>query len=208
MCAIESELPSPVILNFYLISLFNGYCRPMDEAERQNKLSEHSYALFPAFFEGMLEASSAGTRFVDGNEPAYYYTTEREYLRVRQVITERSRHFIPEVLWNDYHAKVQVGQALYLDQYFGLRTDPTLGNAMDPPDKARWCEHNAYMALDTTDQYVWCYSERMNWWTNTDIPEGCENTLAEARRKVAAGEDLGFDLAPIVEAARQRQAGK
>ena len=29
--------------------------------------------------------------------------------------------------------------------------------------------------MKTTDEYVWCYSERMNWWLNRTVPPGCED---------------------------------
>lgn len=46
---------------------------------------------------------------------------------------------------------------------------------------AKWFKHNAYWALATTDKYVWCYSERTNWWTGKGIPLGCEKAIRSAR---------------------------
>jgi len=98
-----------------------------------------------------------------------------------------------------------MGQALYIDQYYGLRQNTeTLGNVMTPEEQAKWFEHNTYWALYTTDRYVWCYSERMNWWTNTDVPPGAEDAIGNARAAIDAGKPLSFDLAPIIQAAEAK----
>lgn len=206
--AMESEFPNPVVLTFFLLSMFGGLCRSMDSAARDEALSKNDYALLPAFLEGMIAAAGPETTFIDGNEPAYYYTNRSSYFEVYHLIAERARHMVDPALWEAYRAHVRVGQALYVDQYFGLREKKTLGNFMEPGDKAKWFEHNVFWALYTTDQYVWCYSERMNWWTNTDVPEGCEAAIRAALGTRDAGELPRFDLEPVIQSARQRMSEK
>lgn len=207
MQAIEAEFPHPRILTFYLMSLFSEYCTPMTPQERAAKLSQHPYALYPAFFEGMLEAASPGAFFIDGNENAYYYTESSQYFSAYHLAKQRALYLIDPALWPKYRAQVQSGQALYIDQYFGLRTDRVLGHYMTPAEQPLWFEHNVYWALTSTDEYVWCYSERMNWWTNQDVPKGAESALRSGRTKYEAGAGLDFDLAPIVRAASKREHG-
>ena len=60
------------------------------------------------------------------------------------------------------------------------------------------------MGAYTTDRYVWCYSERMNWWTNTDIPAGAEDAIRRAQTAIDAGQKLSFDLAPVIKAAEAK----
>ncbi|MBC7287066.1 MAG: hypothetical protein H5T86_03285 [Armatimonadetes bacterium] len=204
--AIRAEMPKCILLTFFQLSLFPDLLRPMDPAERAKRLESHHYGLLPAFLNGMLEAAEDAVTIVDGNESAYYYTNAQQYLSVYQLITQRALLLIDPGLWLRYRTQVQVGQALYIDQYFGLRQNvKTYGNYMSPDERARWFEHNIYWALTTTDKYVWCYSERMNWWKNQDVPPGCEEAIRSARRKVENGEPLGFDLEPIIEKARERQ---
>jgi hypothetical protein len=74
---------------------------------------------------------------------------------------------------------------------------------MTPEDRAKWFEHNTYWALYTTDEYVWCYSERMNWWKD-QTPPGLEPAILSARQKIAEGKPLGFDIEPIIAAAGKR----
>ena len=203
--AIESELPKPKILTFFQLSLFGGELRPMDPRQRSAKLSQQHYALLPAFLNGMLDAAGPDVVIIDGNENAYYYTDSRQHLDVYHLITQRGLLLIDPALWAKYRAQVRVGQALYIDQYFGLRTNKVLGHFMTPEERPKWFEHNVYWAMYTADRYVWCYSERMNWWTNRDIPPGCEEAIRSAKAKLAAGQGLGFDLRPIVEGATVRQ---
>jgi len=202
---VEAELPDPQILTFFQLSYFANLCMPMDPGFRQEKLSKEHYALLPAFLEGMLEGSQAGTRIIDGNEGAYYYKDRQPYFEKYHQITQRGLYLIPDEFHDQYRHKVRVGQALYVDQYFGLREQNVLGHFMTAEQQAQWFEHNVYWALYTADKYVWCYSERMNWWEDQDVPAGCEEAILSARRKLANAQGLDIDLAPIIETAQKRE---
>ena len=204
--AIEKELPNPTLLTFFLDSVCIHLCGPMPEALRVDRLSKHAYALLPAFLEGMLEGSGKGTLFVDGNEDAYYYTNSLSYFEAYHGIRNRVKALVAPEYWRRYCEKVQVGQALYVDQYYGLRkAEETYGNFMPSEDQQKWFEHNAYWALYTTEKYVWCYSEEMNWWTDKNIPPGSEQALRNAVSTLASGRALKFDLQPIVGEAKRRE---
>ena len=206
--AIEREFPNAKILTFFHVSKYRQYCRPMPEDLRKAELAKATYALLPAFVEGMAQGSETNVEIIDGNEKAYYYTESREYLDLYHAVTQRARYLISPEAWPAYFAKVRMGQALYIDEYYGLRQKTkTLGNVMTPEEQAKWFEHNAYWALYTTDRYVWCYSERMNWWTNTDVPPGAEDAIRNARAAIDAGRPLSFDLTPIIEAAKAKDTG-
>ncbi|MFQ6096263.1 MAG: hypothetical protein ACE5O2_00950, partial [Armatimonadota bacterium] len=204
--AIMAEMPKPKILTFFQLSLFSQFLKPMAPEQRAQQLSGHHYGLLPAFLNGMLEGGGEDVTIIDGNEGAYYYTDNNQYLDVYHRVTQRGRYLIDPALWGLYRTQVQVGQALYIDQYFGLRQNrKTYGNFMEPDERAKWFEHNVYWALYTTDEYVWCYSERMNWWKDQNVPSGCEEAIVSAREKLAEGRPLGIDLKPIIERARERQ---
>lgn len=206
--AIEKEFPHPHLLSFYQLGLFSRLCQPMAPEERMSKLSEHDYALFPAFFNGMLEASTPETRFTDGNENAYYYTSSEPYFEAVHRIAHRARYLVDPALWLRYQQQVPAGQALYIDQYYGLRAIKVLGNYLTPEEQPKWFEHNVYWALYTTDKYVWCYSERMNWWSNKDVPKGAEEAIRSAHEKINAGKPLGIDIAPFIAAGQAREKGE
>jgi len=80
--AIESELPAPKVLTFFLNSVFRDLLLPMPDELRQERLARHRYGLLAPFLEGMLEASSPNTTFIDGTESAYYLYRGASLFRV------------------------------------------------------------------------------------------------------------------------------
>ena len=203
--AVEAELPGATILTFFQLSYFDQVLVAMDPRERAEKISGLHYSLLPAFLNGMLDAASPGVRIVDGNERAYYYRDRQAYSAAYHTMKQRALLLVDPKLRTKYERQVQAGFAMYLDQYFGLRTRKVEGHYMTPEDRARWCEHNAYWALYTTDKYVWCYCERMHWFRNQNIPPGCEEALRSARAKLAKGEPLTTDLRPVMEEVERKR---
>ena len=203
--AIKAELPKAQLLTLFQLSLFPHLCRAMAPAERAEKLSQEGYALLPAFLMGMLDEAGTDVVIHDGNEVAYYYTDSRQHLNAYHLMKQAALTLVDPALWGRYRSQVKAAQALYIDQYFGLRENTkTYGNYMTEEERAKWFEHNCYYALATADEYVWCYSEQMNWWKNERVPPGCEEAIRSARRKLENGEGLGFDLAPVIRAAEER----
>jgi len=209
MRAFETAMPGATILTFFHLSLFDRYAT-LPEAERERRLARERWGLMPDFFVGMLAAASPKARFIDGNENAYYYTSREQYFRAYHAIHERARGLVPPELREKYERQVQAGQALYVDQNFALRqpnTEKYLSYRMTPEDRAKWFEHNTYWALYTTDEYVWCYSERMNWWKD-QTPPGLEQAIVNAREKITEGKPLGFDMEGIIAAAEKGSGGR
>ena len=199
MRAFEEQMPGATILTFFHVSLFDRFAT-LPEAERAQRLAREGWGLMPDFFVGMLESASPKARFIDGNENAYYYTTREQYFRAYHAIRQRARGLVPPELREKYERQVQAGQALYVDQNFALRQpnpERYLSYRLTPEERARWFEHNTYWAFYTTDQYVWCYSERMNWWKDQS-PLGLEAAIVSARQKIAEGKPLGFDIEPLI----------
>jgi len=204
MRAFEKSMPGATILTFFHLSLYDRFAT-LPERERAERLAREAWGLMPDFFIGMLDSASPKARFIDGNENAYYYTSREQYFRAYHAIHERARGLVPPELREKYERQVQAGQALYVDQNFALR-EPVkdyLSSRMTPEERTRWFEHNTYWALYTTDEYVWCYSEKMNWWKD-QTPPGLEQAIVNARQKIAEGTPLGFDIEPVLEAAGKR----
>lgn len=204
--AIQAELPNPKILTFYLMGMWKGrgISGPMAPEKRMESLAGESYALYPAFVNGMVDGADKGTVIIDGNEHAYYYTDQSEYLAAYHYVFQSAGYLIDPGIWTKYRNTIQSGQALYVDYYFNLRSmrDPSVFLA--PEDCPKWFEHNVYQALNTTDEYVWCYSEHMDWWKGP-IPPGAVAAIASAREKVQNRKPLGFDLKPIIEPALEKR---
>jgi hypothetical protein len=205
MRAFEKSMPGATILTFFHVSMFDRFAT-LPEEQRTERLSREGWGLMPDFFVGMLEAATSEARFIDGNENAYYYTSREQYFRAYHAIRERARGLVPPELREKYNREVQAGQALYVDHNFALRQpkpEQYLSYRMTPEERAQWFEHNTYWALYTTDEYVWCYSERMNWWKD-ETPPGLETAILNARAKIVEGKPLGFEIEPLVEAAKKR----
>ncbi len=205
MRAFEQRMPGATILSFFHVSLFDRLA-DLPEADQVKHLSQEHWGLMPDFFIGMLAAASPRARFIDGNENAYYYTSREQYFRAYHAIRQHALGLVPRDLREKYQRQVQAGQALYVDQNFALRqpnTEKYLSYRMTPEERAKWFEHNTYWALYTTDEFVWCYSERMNWWKD-QTPPGLETAIVNARQKLAAGKPLRFDIDPLITEAGKR----
>lgn len=205
MRAFEKSMPGATILSFFHVSMFDRFAT-LPEEQRTERMSRERWGLMPDFFVGMLEASSNEARFIDGNENAYYYTSREQYFRAYHAIRERARGLVPAELRDKYNRLVQAGQALYVDHDFALRQpkpEQYLSYRLTPEERAQWFEHNTYWSLFTTDEYVWCYSERMNWWKD-ETPPGLQTAIVNARAKIVDGKPLGFEIEPVLEAAKKR----
>ena len=194
--ALESEFPGLTLLSFFQLTYFNGLLTPMAPEARLALLQQHQYAFLPAFLNGMLDASTTKVQFVDGNEASYYYAAANQYMNVYHEIIQRCKILIAPENQLKYRMQMQVGQALYLDEYMGMRKN-AIGEFIDQASRQKWLEHNTFWGLYSADRYVWCYSEQMNWWQNK-IPEGCEAALDKARRLIREGSLIGFTIDDII----------
>lgn len=211
MAALQEHKSELKVLSFFLMALFADVVDEPDPNIRAQRLAKNSYALLPAFVVGMLEAASPGTILIDGNESAYYHEDSLAFYRDYHLMRQRAQSLIPEPLRKKYNTNVQAGMALYIDQALARRTDRKItSNFLSPEQQLKFFEHNVYYTLTTTDEYVWCYSERMNWWLpaekagpNGAVPAGVEEALVSARQKYEAGKPLGYDISEMIKAAHE-----
>ena len=210
--ALQEHNPKLRVLSFFQLGLFRDVVDEPDPKRRQEKLLKTWMVLLPAFCIGMLEGAAPGTILIDGNELAYYYESPDDYYRAYHLIRQRAQSLVPESLRKKYNNQMQAGMALYIDQTLGKRTVKTTGHFLTPAEQLKFFEHNVYYALTTSDEYVWCYSERMNWWLPGEkvgkeriLPPGVEEALISARQKYQQGKPLGYDIKDMIEAARKKR---
>ena len=207
--AVQNELPNARILDLWYTGAFIAgddralWSGRMTPEEARSRLQGQGYGLVPAFMNGVLRGAAPTTVIVDGNEGAYYYESADEYLG----FVRFSRELLPQAyvapdLRARYHARVQAGSSYYNGYCYGHFRHTPAPN-LTSEERAKWLEHNVYWALSTSDEYVWEWLERMNWWEN-ELEPGYEEAVRSARRKIDAGEPLGFKMTPIFEAMRQR----
>ena len=211
MAALQEHKNEVKVLSFFFMALFRDVVDEPDPAARAHRLQKNSYALLPSFCVGMLEAASPGTILIDGNESAYYHENPLEFYKDYHLMRQRAQSLVPEPLRRKYNTNVQAGMALYIDQTLARRTDRKItSNFLSADQQLKFFEHNVYYALTATDEYVWCYSERMNWWLppekagpNGALPAGVEEALVSARQKYDGGKSLGYDISEMITAARE-----
>ena len=210
--ALQEHMPQIRILSLFQLGLFGHVVDEPDVRIRQEKLVKKWMPLLPAFCIGMLEGAAPGTILIDGNESAYYYENHCKFYEACHLIRQRAQTLVPEELRKKYNSQVQAGMALYIDQTLGKRTTETISQFMTSAQQLKFFEHNVYYALTTSDEYVWCYSERMNWWLPAEkvqkdriLPPGVEQALISARQKYEQGKPLGYDIKNIIESARQKK---
>ncbi len=204
MQALQNQLPNVKLLCFFQMSNLLDFMDEPDEAKLMSKLSTHAYGLLPAFLNGILDTARSNTEIIDGNEGAYYYSGRERFLSARNIIKKKALNLIAPENHSKYSNQVKLGHALYIDYLFALgQPNKKLpSNYLTSEQRAKWLEHNTYYALSKSDEYVWCYSEEMNWWKNK-VPDGVEKAIVSARQKIKTGEPLGFDIEEMTRRAQK-----
>jgi hypothetical protein len=204
---VQRRLPRGVLVTLFSYSMFQAMAGQSDLAKRQAAFKQHGYGLYYSFLNGMLDGLQPGFKITDGNEASYYYENSQKFVDAHQMMREKVLSLIPSTDVGKFREQTQASQALYVDYIFAKVPWPNiLANFMTPEERAQWFEHNVYWALKTSDEYVWLYSEKMNWWTDTDLPPGLEQAVTGARQAVAAGRPLDFDLSERMKAVQQARA--
>jgi hypothetical protein len=206
MRVLEREYPGLTFFTFWWLSSFepdyaaaNKTTNPY--ATLHTQLEQEGSGLWVAFVEGMLEAASDQVRFVDGNEGAYYFLRGSDFDAARARASEPLRLIRPD-LRGKYGQHVQFGNAVYLDGVMNLHQSARffgyyLNNDSDREDLIA---HNVFHGLRSSDEFVWVYGEKVNWW-NSQAPAGLEAALRRGKRELLEGKPLSNDPASAVKVA-------
>ena len=203
MEALQEEYPDLVFLTSYMVERA-GFAEARNEPDpvKRREIMQKTFedeCLWPAFVNGMMDGVKGKTIIVDGNEDAYYYDSPEKYTNGVQILKEGVKNYFDSASWPKYQQHVQAGHAVWLGYWCNLLPMRLLSSAMTADEHAKVIEHHIYYALKTSDQYVWTWSELMNWWEGRRVPPYLEDAIRSAKRKIAAGEPLGFDIGPIIE---------
>ena len=157
------------------------------------------WELLPYFMNGMLEAAGPHVKIIEGDEESYYWgSTNKWFDRYRQIKVDFRNQRCDTALWDKYGSQVQVGKSLYDVQI--------IKDKHPSAEKSKRWEHNVYMGLLTTDEYVWGYFEKVNWWGTTVAdqpmcnmvkdppPAWIENGIRNAQLKYKNRSPLGWDM--------------
>ena len=203
MQVLQQELPGVKVLFAFQLSYLSDFMDEADPKERMSQLSKVEYGLLAPFFNGMLDVTQPNTRLIDGNERSYYYTKPESFFESSKLIKEKLLTFVEPKNRSKYTLQVQAGQATYIDQLFAMRQpiESLLSYHLTTQERAKWLEHNIYYAFSASDEYVWFYSEQMNWWKN-NVPDRVEEAILSARKKINMKKPLGFSIQVMIEKAK------
>ena len=209
MQALQQEIPGVKVLSLFQLSYLEGFLNQVNSSERMRQMSTESYGLLAAFVNGMLDVVQANTTLVDGNENSYYYAEKQKFFDAYKLIKEKLQILVDEKNREKYAKQVQVGHALYIDHLFdlGKPQESRVSHYLTPQQRQQWLEHNTYYGLSTSDEYLWCYSEEMNWWKN-NVPSGAAEAIRSAQQKIKMGEPLGFNIEGTIRWAKMVQMSK
>ncbi len=184
--AINAEYPDITIL-FLLGPSYGNKAYPAGKPE------ESSYALLPVFIDGMCEAAAPGTVIVDGYEQSYPFRRLGFFQKARREILTKCRKL--SLCPADYAKHVRVGFGVWVDQdraHVGWHPDDFNKNYYTP---AEFRNSLAY-ALETSDKYVWVWSEGPRWWEPNGIPQPYKDALKLAKRGPAPVAERNFPYPP------------
>ena len=223
MRALQDEFPGLTVLALRLLSdfqdgsPFSQHLFPVrDPNQATADLAGAWWALHPAFLNGMLDAAAPEVKIVDGNEDAYFYTSALDFYRLAHDLRSEALALVAPENRRKYALQYQVGHAISIDYTQGFWAqalsfpDYLKKQALEltPEQRLQWFAQNAYYALKTADEYVWCYSEDMSWWTGKNVPAGIEDALRATRRKYEANAPLGFTVETLLQEAQKRLKAK
>jgi hypothetical protein len=175
MEAMEAGFPkADVMLTF-------GYELPWRESkEGRRPLAECGYGLLAPFMDGLVDGTRSA-RLIDGYEFSYGYKEAREYWQGYDTMRRRVRPVVAD--WDGYLRRSRVGFGLWMDfneHLIGWDEVAYRNNHFTPEE----LEGAVRAALETTDEYVWIYSQRPRWWTEegvvTHVPAAYETALRRA----------------------------
>jgi hypothetical protein len=201
MNAWQSEYPNITVLNLFGLAIVRAQTEYYGGDQ-----SKAEWGLWGAFIEGMLDVINPDARLIEGNEGSYYYTNAKAFENFRDY-KRGARTLLSSENRAKYDRQMKIAYAIYVDNVLNLWKSPRyFGYYLTSElERRRYAEHNFYHALKNSDQYVWVYSENMDWWgtkgQGVNVPSSLPSIMQRAQDKVDNGQALGFSITQAVEKA-------
>lgn len=114
---------------------------------------------------------------VDGNEGSFYLDESQKYLTGSDqgdypFVQSAARDLCAPELQAKWNRQGQVAMAPYVDLCYNLYS-PIKWRT--PEYESKWLWHNIYQSLLASDQYVWIYAAKIDFWTGAGAPPGLAN---------------------------------
>jgi len=143
--------------------------------------SQHHYGLYPAFLDGLFAASPEEAAIIDGWEMSYGYTRREQFLRAYWWIKDGG--ICVSRVPDQYRKKVRVGFGLWLDpdrikdSTYTWEVNDFSRNYYSPAQMRSVLRY----ALETTDEYVWLFTGKIDVLTGRNLPPPYKEALWEAK---------------------------
>jgi hypothetical protein len=202
MTMLQSEIPKVEIWALYGLSANQeAYLEISEGTDRSSVLQGDGYGLWPAFFNGWIDAARDNTGIIDGNEPSYYYTKRQDFFDAQNHIKNDLQILLTEDVRKKYRDKIQLGQAVFVDGLMNSSGSPRFIGYYFKTEAMQlaFLKSNIQNAIQSSQSLVWIYSEIPKWWESEPIVK-IDNAIREAK---AAG--LGYSILPDREDAAQAE---
>jgi len=172
----------------------------------------NTYLLYLSFYTGMLEAATKGNHFTNATQGAYGNSSAEEFYEQYWIGDQGAKVLAPPELREKYSRIGRVGTAVYVDGVMGAGNFHVAATAreLSEQERLKWLEYNVYQSLKTSDEYILLYGEQVTWWREKDssqlnsIRPQMVQAIHSAQDKVMKGEDVGYEMKPAVDAAKQK----
>jgi hypothetical protein len=166
------------------VMLTFGYELPWRQSQSgQRALSQCDYGLLAPFLDGLVDAVR-GARLIDAYEFSYGYKEPVQFWTGYDDVRRRVRPIVADP--DKYHRVSTVGFGLWMDfnRHLHAWDEVAYDRNHFTPEAF---ERALRAAWDTTDEYVWIYSETPRWWTEEGrtlhLPEVYEAAARRVRRE-------------------------
>jgi hypothetical protein len=190
MSAVQTEMPNIKIMLLFGVTIVKA------QTERNGGVLQNAeWTLWASFVDGMLDVIGPQVQLIDGDEESYYYTAAQNFddFRLRKRST---RDYVSSENRVNYDNQVRVAHAVYIDGTLNLwKSSLFLGHFFaNDTDRKLWLEFTIYHGLRASDEYLWVYSENMDWWNAKGggfvLPDGVEAAVARALQNIDSNQPL------------------
>ncbi|MBP5320094.1 MAG: hypothetical protein J6334_03825, partial [Kiritimatiellae bacterium] len=159
MAAIGGAFPDVTVLSFWFLSMNRSLLNSDDPVTAAACAND----LWPAFFNGMLDALPPGARLIDGDEHAYRYEAARNDFFISAWYQQNAalKLIAPENRIK-YRTRMLTGFGLYLDMYINEEGAPWYFGPLNGSRLAH-LEANVRQATKVATEYIWLYGEKAPW---------------------------------------------
>ena len=147
-----------------------------------SKLPTARYGLLAPFLNGMVDAANENVQIIDGFESSYGYKDITRFDTASDLMRDRVKSFVDD---KQKSPKVcRVGFGVWMDEDWrktGWNVEDVSKNFYSPDA----LEKTVRKALESSDGYVWIYTEQPRWWSDAGgpvkLPAGYDQALRRAR---------------------------